>query len=152
MKTPLLSALTLVIALGGCSSSWNPLNWGGSDVPDTLEPEGGYAAATADGRPLVSEVTGVTVERTPGGVILRATALPPSQGYWSVALVPETRDPVDGRMTYRFVAWPPIQPMPASTPVSREVTAARFINAYALESIQHISVVGATNQRTITQR
>ena len=39
MKIPLLAALTLVIALGGCASRWNPMNWAGSNsTPDTLEP------------------------------------------------------------------------------------------------------------------
>lgn len=152
MKIPLLAALTLVIALGGCASRWNPVNWAGSrSVPDTLEPEEGYAAATADMRPLIAQVTGLAIDQAPGGVIVRATGLPPTQGYWSVALLPE--GPAEnGTMSYRFVAVPPLTPQPAATPAAREVTAARFINAYQLENIRHIVVVGETNQRSVTAR
>ena len=152
MKIPLLAALTLVIALGGCASRWNPMNWAGSNsTPDTLEPEEGYAAATVDTRPLVAQVTGLTIDQAPGGVIVRATGLPATQGYWNVALLPQ--GPAEScTMTYRFVAVPPGRPVPAGSAAAREVTAARFLNAYQLESIRHIVVVGETNQRSVTAR
>ena len=58
------------------------------------------------------------------------------------------REAVDGVMTYRFVANPPVTPMPQGTPWSAGIEAAAFISAYDLDSIREITVISATNQRS----
>ncbi|HEY0274900.1 MAG TPA: hypothetical protein VGC31_02345, partial [Paenirhodobacter sp.] len=75
----LVLPVVLSVALAGCS--WmNPKNWfGGSQKVQTLDPEGGYAAATRDARPLVLQVTDLRLDRTLTGAIVSATGLPPTQ-------------------------------------------------------------------------
>lgn len=140
-----LAVLGLALAVAGCSSGVNPMNWGG-DAPVSIDPETTRAAEIGR-RPLVADVTALSIEPMDGGVIVRATGLPPSQGYWDAALVPSPRDAVDGVMTYRFVAVPPPGPTATGTPWSREVEAAAFISTYDLGAIREIVVQGETNQR-----
>ncbi|MFD1911365.1 hypothetical protein [Halodurantibacterium flavum] len=158
MTKPLLAAMAALMVLSACSSvresRANPLNWfgggGGSrSAPGTLEPPGGFRVAEADARPLVAEVTQMSVEPMPGGVIVRATALQPTQGYWEAALVPENDGrPVDGVMTFRFVALPPLTPSAVSTPQSRLVTAAAYVPDSRLAGVRQITVLGSTASRS----
>ena len=50
-----------------------------------------------DPRPLINQITDLKLERVPGGAILRATGLPPTQGYFDGALLLMNRgQPVNG--------------------------------------------------------
>lgn len=140
------AALLLALLLAGCGTALNPIRWGG-DTPQSIDPEDTRAAQNA-ARPLVAEVSALAVEPMDGGVIVRATGLPPSQGYWDAALVPTPREPVNGVMTYRFVAEPPARGSAPGTPWSREVEAAAFLSSYDLDQIREIVVIGAGNQRS----
>lgn len=117
----------------------------------TIEPQGGYAIVAQDTRPLVQTITAVDVEPVKGGALLRASALPPTQGYHDAALVREGRGPVDGVLSYRFVARPPLAPAPVSTDRSRELTAAASLSSFDLEGVRRIVVSGATNQRSVSR-
>lgn len=146
MNTPLVATLCATLALGACSSisnsRLNPFNWfGGSEETAVLLPD-----APADSRLLVSQVTDMKLEKMPGGVIIRAVGLPPTQGYWEAALV--ARPVEDGTIIYDFRVFPPITGQIASTTQSREVTVAAFLSNVKLESIRQITVQGATNART----
>lgn len=144
MPKPLVAALMLALLAAGCNTALNPINWSG-DTPQSISPE---ATRGVQGRPLVAEVTALSIEPMDGGVIVRATGRPTSQGYWDAALVPTPREAVDGVMTYRFVANPPVTPMPQGTPWSAGIEAAAFISAYDLDSIREITAISATNQRS----
>ncbi len=142
-------ALALVLTLvSGCAtvreSRLNPVNWFGSDE-ETIEP----IEEEGERRPLVSVITGLVIERTPGGAIVRATALPGSQGWFAPELVPTTSDgdPVEGVLSYAFRAVPPEVPTRQSTPQSRELSAAVFIPNLVLERVRSIRVTGAQNSR-----
>ncbi|RWR07870.1 hypothetical protein D2T29_17810 [Sinirhodobacter populi] len=160
-RTPLPFRMILVpiafsVALAGCG--WmNPMNWfGPSERVQTLEPKGGYAAALQDDRPLVPQVTDLRIDRTLTGAIVSATGLPPTQGWWNAALVAENDGlPVDGVITYRFVAAPPPAVSPdahrALSPESRELTAAASINATRLAQTRRVVVIGAENSRAVTR-
>lgn len=150
--TPLrpLALPLLALSLAGCG--W----FGGSQYAKTLEPEGGYIKPQEDGRVPVAEVTNVTVEQSLSGAIVRATGLPPTQGWWAARLVAENDGhPVDGVMTYRFLLAPP----PADsadahrvmTPTSREVTAAAFIRGPRLAGVHQVVVIGAQNSRSASR-
>ncbi|WP_022704778.1 hypothetical protein [Pseudorhodobacter ferrugineus] len=146
MNTPLVATLCATLALGACSSisnsRLNPFNWfGGSEETVTLLVE-----APQDSRLLVSQVTDLTLERMPGGVIIRATGLPPTQGYWEAELVARPVD--DGQITFDFRVFPPITAQISSTPQSREVTVATYLSNIKLDSIRQITVQGANNART----
>ena len=64
-----LAVLTVLAVLGACGPKFRP---------GSLEPEGGYPPSIVDERPLVQQITGLDVEPSPGGVIIRAQGLPPT--------------------------------------------------------------------------
>jgi hypothetical protein len=150
MNKTLVTALCATMALGACSSigasRLNPFNWfGRSEQVQVIAP----TADAADPRALVAQVTDLTLERMPGGVIVRATGLPPTQGYWQAELV--ARPIEDGKITYDFRVFPPITPQASSTTQSREVIVGAFLSNIKLDRIRQITVQGANNARTTSR-
>ncbi|HSF65648.1 MAG TPA: hypothetical protein VLA78_14750 [Paracoccaceae bacterium] len=150
MRIPLLAALAIGMTLSGCGtvreSRLNPFNWfGGSEE---AEPQPALPGAPVDRRILVDNVVAMAVERMPGGVIVRATGLPPTQGYWEAELV--ARPVEGGQIVYDFRVFPPVTRQAVSTQQSREVEVATFLSDFRMESegIRQITVQGATNART----
>ena len=149
MTRPTIAALAGLLLLGACGgfsqSNWNPVNWfgGSKEVAVVQTTEDGRPVDT---RPLVDQVLSMSVERYPGGAIIRATGLPPMQGYWNGQLV---QDPVkDGRLTFRFVLFAPPKPTRVSTQQSREVIVGTSLSNKQLEGIREIIVQGAQNARS----
>ena len=149
-KTPIV-LMVASITLAGCNSWVNPANWfggGATEVPKvapTDAPEDTSAGIVpTDSRPLVAQVTAVDFDKFQGGVIVRATGLPPSQGWWQADLVarPVT---ADGVLVLDFHVSAPLEPTTPGTVRSREVTAATSVSAYKLQSIRRIVVQGASN-------
>ena len=140
----LIFATALALTLAGCSriseSRFNPFNWFGR-----AEPAQTVVVTDTDPRPRVAQVTALVIEQTPTGAIIRATGLPPTQGWYAAALVPETDEPVNGEMVYVFRAVPPASPQPVSTVQSRELTVARAISRPMLAQLRVVRVVGAQN-------
>jgi hypothetical protein len=155
MRKPLIAALAGLMVLGACAaareSRLNPANWFGRSQAQapTLAPEGGYGPRVQDNRALVEQVTFAVIEPIPGGAILRATGLPPTQGWWDAELVAETDGVAPGALAFRFVVAAPRTPQPASTPQSREVTVALYLSSIALRDIRQITVRGRTNERLL---
>ena len=146
MRLPLLAALTAVMLLTACGgfreSRLNPRNWFGRSEPvDRV-----LAEAPADPRPMIDQVLMMVVEPYPGGAIVRATGLPPTQGYWDAALEPLPMDE-NGVLVYEFRIFPPIVPRRAGTQPSREITAAASLSDIALQGVTQIVVQGAQNAR-----
>lgn len=153
MKRP-VAALCLVLvtlSLADCGrirdSRLNPFNWFGRShaaaTTATLNPN-----EAADGRQLIREVTDLTLEPMPTGVIVRATGLPPTQGWWKAELVVENHGlPVDGVISYRFLVFQPPGATPASTTQSRVITAAAFLSNPKLAETTKIVVQGEANSR-----
>lgn len=143
--------LAMAVMLSGCGfgqSRLNPFNWFGSGPEaETLDPV--VLEERKDRRPLVAQVTALEVERTPGGAIIRATGLPPVQGWYGAELVNEDRDgqPIDGVLTYSFRAIPTPEPTRVSTVQSRELTVAVFVSDITLAATREIRVTGALNSR-----
>lgn len=145
MKRALVLMTVLGLALGGCGpSKLNPLNWFGKRPVVQKVAENG---ALVDTRGLVDQVLTVKVEPYPGGVIVRATGLPPTQAFWNASLVAQ---PVDekGKLVFEFRIAPPLKPYPAGTQPSREVTVAGNVTDFTLQSVTSIEVVGARNALT----
>ena len=157
MKTPALAALAALVLLAGCGgvrqSALNPLTWfQGTASEPTLVPEGGFRVTT-DNRPLVAEVTELSVERAQGGAIVRAVGLPATQGWWDAELRPDgDLAPVDGELVLSFVVAAPRQPTPQGPARSREVSAGVFVPASTLAATRRITVLGEGGGRTITPR
>jgi hypothetical protein len=154
MRTPVSGLLILALVLAGCGrlaeSRINPFNWFGRSQASTVVVD----EPTVPGRPddpriLVAQVTNMEVARHAGGAIVRATGLPPTQGWWDAALVAENGGvPVDGVLTYRFVVDQPREATRVSTPQSREVTAAAYLSDIKLQGISQIVVLGAENSQS----
>ncbi|MBP9181853.1 MAG: hypothetical protein KBF78_01875 [Fuscovulum sp.] len=141
------AVLTLALILAGCGglrdSKLNPFNWfGKSEETEKLAlPE-----RPADARALVETVLTLQVEDIPGGAIVRATGLTPTQGWWQAELVPLPVE-AEGRLVLEFRIFPPIDDTAVSTPQSREVTVALYLSNIKLAALTEIVVQGQTNAR-----
>lgn len=147
MKKPLMAGIAATLILGGCgfgASRLNPFNWfgGSSETATTAIAE----ARPQDARLLVAEVTDLVVERNQNGAIIRATGLPPTQGFWEAELVP--RPVEDGVLVYDFRVFPPVTRANVSTPRSRQITVGAYLSNIRLQDIRQITVQGSGNART----
>jgi hypothetical protein len=144
-RSALILLLCLVTACSAVRTSrLNPLNWFG---PARAAPVADLVIDAEDPRALVSQVTALSVEPTTGGAIVRATGLPPTQGYWQAELVEvETDDPTT--LTFDFRIFPPLTPNRAGPPQSREVVVAIAVTSVALSGISRITVQGEANALT----
>ncbi|MDD9923054.1 MAG: hypothetical protein OXQ92_12355 [Boseongicola sp.] len=145
-------AVLAVVGLSGCGDrgfSLNPFSWFGSETEvETLDEIN--LQTYVDDRPLIENVTSLTIDRTPGGAIIRATGLPPTQGWHTAALVSDTEgEPVNGVLSYTFRAVPPENTERVSTVQSREITTGKFVSDIVLANVREIRVIGARNIRSI---
>jgi hypothetical protein len=154
MRARIVLALLVVTTAAGCGriadSRINPFNWfGRGERVAMVDAEG--LPIVIDARSLMTEVAALTIERAPGGAIIRATGLPPTQGYWDGGLVPVDRDerPDDrGILSYEFRVFAPTAPQRASTRQSREVVVGRFVSNQTLEGVREIRVIASGNARS----
>ena len=146
MRRPLLAALSALMLVqacgGGFSARLNPFNWFKRSAPTEVV----EVATPADPRALVDRVISLSIDSYPGGAIVRATGLPPSQGWWSAELVAR---PVDekGVLVYDFRVFPPPGPTPPGPQQSREIAVAADLTDRDLAGITQIVVQGANDAR-----
>ncbi|MEB8386386.1 hypothetical protein OO012_04020 [Rhodobacteraceae bacterium KMM 6894] len=162
----MVSGLTLSACSGMRDSRANPANWfGGSKVERRAAP---VAAETFN--PLIPEqresifrrkseeaaydgtllyaVEDVSVERSAGGAIIKATGLSLRQGAFDVRLVPENKgEPVDGVLTYAMRALQRTD-TPQGPDQTRRVRAGVFITSQMLAKVRAVQVLGQTNTAT----
>jgi hypothetical protein len=144
------AVLALFLLLSACAgysdSNYNPMNWfDGSQPADQVtlvEP-----STDTDPRPLVEQVVSMSVEPMQGGAIVRATGLPPAQGFWAGELTPRPLDE-NGRLIYDFRLVPPRGTVLIGTEFSREVTVGAFLTDIELADIRQIVVQGELNARS----
>jgi hypothetical protein len=86
------------------------------------------------------------VEEIPGGAIIRATGLTPTQGWWQAELVPQPVD-VNGRLVLEFRIFPPVETTRVNTPRSREVVVAEYMSNIKLGPVREVVVQGVSNAR-----
>jgi hypothetical protein len=140
--------LGLGLAVAGCAgvrqSRLNPFNWFKKSQPrETII----LPKEAVDDRPLVDTVLSLEVEPIPGGAIVRARGVTPTQGWWNAELV--ARDVDDkGVLVYEFRLLPPIAQADVNTQTSREIDVAIYISDVKLEPVREIVVQGATNARS----
>lgn len=164
MRATLLAFLALTLTLSACGaireSRFNPLNWFGRSEASRVEEAQAFARPT-ETRPLVDQVTAMTIERIPGGAILRATGLPPTQGFWDAELVRVDQvietEGADGTITrviddsvlvFDFRLNPPPYQARQGTVPSREVEVATYLTDNELDTVSRVVVRGARTERT----
>jgi hypothetical protein len=84
------------------------------------------------------------IEPVRSGVLVRATGLPPTQGFWDAALVQLPNDG-SGTLVLEFRVFPPVTPAAEGTKPSRQITAVASITNFNLDGITSIEVKGAQN-------
>ena len=140
-----LAALTLSACGGARDSRLNPMNWFSRSQ---AEPTLGPVRETTDRRPLVPNVASLVIERTSTGAIVRAEAVMPTAGYWDAELVAENNGrPVDGVLTYRFVAARPRQGVQVAADAPRTLVVAAPLSVFDLEVVREVVVQGAEGSR-----
>lgn len=140
--------LGLGLALTGCGglrqSRLNPFNWFRKSEPrETIVLPG----EKTDPRGLVETVLSMAVEPIPGGAVVRARGLTPTQGWWEAELVARDVDE-NGVLVYEFRLQPPTGRTDVNTQRSREIDVAIYISDVKLENVREIVVQGATNARS----
>ena len=149
MRRPLLAALTAVMLLqacgGGFSARLNPFNWFKRSAPaEVVVVEAGVVT---DARPLVERVVSLNIDSYPGGAIVRATGLPPTQGWWDAELVARPLDE-NGVLVYDFHVFPPKTPTGTGPQQSREIAVAADLSTRELSAVRQIIVQGANDARS----
>ena len=140
--------LGLGLALAGCGaigkSKLNPFNWFKKSEPrETIVLPG----EKDDPRPLVDTVLSMQVEPIPGGAVVRARGVTPTQGWWDADLV--KRDVEDeGVLVYEFRLKAPAEQSGVSTQQSREIDVAIYLSDVKLQNVHEIVVQGAKNARS----
>lgn len=144
----ILLAFGLIFAVAGCSTNLNPFNWfgGNKDEISSIAPRGGYSDPV-DRRPMIAQISSLSVDRTPYGVILRAHGMAPSIGYHDADLV-EVADAGAGLLVFEFRAWPPQFASTTGSAHQREVVAATFLSNQTISGIRQIRVISAGNTKT----
>jgi hypothetical protein len=156
MRVSVAIAAAACLGLSGCDSNLNPVNWFGGDQPgqETVR-LAEVQEAPADPRPLIDQVTALSAERVPGGILLTAVGLPPTQGWFAAELVPEQvgiddRPLVeDGVLALRFVAVPPPAPGRVGPERSRQITAGLFLSSDTVAGARSILVRGDRANRSV---
>jgi len=155
----IILAFGLVLSVAACSgggrgslASLNPINWfgGGQNAAggqaQSLAPRRGYGVAV-DTRPPVDQITALEVEPTASGVIVRATALPPSDGFYDAGLV-QVAFQNSRELRYEFRARPPAQVVRIGAPLQRQIIAAVHLTKAQLTGIRRIVVTAQRNSRS----
>jgi hypothetical protein len=146
-RVPLI--LSLCLSLAACGESrLNPMNWFGGDREERIAVT--EIATPTDPRPLVAEVTGLSIEATTSGAILTATALAEATGYWQPGLILVERD--DDTAIYEFRAAPPPAGATAGPEPTRVIVAAVALGRGDLEGLRSITVIARSNRRTVERR
>lgn len=144
-----LVVLGLGLALAGCGglrqSKLNPFNWFKKSQPrETIV----LPDEQADARPLVDTVLTMAVEPIPGGAVVRARGVTPTQGWWDAELVARDVDE-KGVLVYEFRLVPPTGQTDVNTQQSREIDVAIYISDVKLAAVREIVVQGARNARSV---
>ncbi|WP_299145584.1 hypothetical protein [uncultured Tateyamaria sp.] len=174
LTTSLLVATMTVTACGAVRDSRiNPFNWFGSSRSEPIE-----RAPVKEDNPLIPEerrglftsvrretevylgtpldqVSGLVIERVPGGAIVRATAIASVDGVYNVQLTPADDDgepDENGTLTYRFEGVKPANAGRRNSQTQRTYNAAVRLTDQELSRVRSIRVEGVRNAQTVARR
>lgn len=152
MTTRLITVIAMVLVVAGCGrvaeSRFNPFNWFGSSQEEqtSLIPSDANYRAPVDSSVQIAELTGMRVDRMPGGAIVTAEGVAPTQGFWDPSLV-EAEAEEGGAIVLDFRVERPFRRHPAGGVPTRTVSAGVFLSDIKLRGVNRIIVRGATTQR-----
>ncbi len=161
MRVSLPLMICAALATTGCArladSRINPLNWFGSSqsAPVTASGElrplvlASRTTEVTDQRGAIQQVTGLAIERTPSGAIVRATGVASTQGQFNAQLVEVSN--TGGVLTFAFRIEAAAGFSGQNSTFSRQVTVARALSANDLAGVRTIRVQGSTNQRSASR-
>ena len=146
------------LLLSGCSSKTDSTASGNTNplIPEKTNSGlfGNQRARDAiyQGRPL-QQVTGITIEPSQGGAIIRVLGVADRQGVYDVRLTPVNvgDQPVNGVLAYRLEGVLPSDSTPVGTVATREVTVARAVTDQTLAGAREIRVEARQNAQ-VTRR
>lgn len=157
-----LPVLAAALALtSGCSSlresGLNPTNWFGGarmapaampreNLPDLVPARGGVRVV--DRRELVAEVLSVSAGAVNGGLMVQATGIAPTQGFYNAELV-RVPSQTQGLLRLAFRAQRPAGAAAIGSPRSRRIAVATVLSPEALAGIRRIRVEAAGSAREI---
>lgn len=151
MKTGLIAGIVILSLAAGCGriseSRLNPLNWFGNSRAEatTLIPEdGGFGLP--DTSVQIAALTAMKVDRMPGGAIVTAEGVAPTQGFWEPELV-EADAQEAGALIFDFRVQRPYAQQPAGAVATRTISAGVFVSDLQLQGVRRIIVRGADTQR-----
>ncbi len=167
MRHPLMALILVSFTLSACAtvrdSRFNPFNWFGQSREEavaaaedgevnTLIPRRASIFRDNDmgeyvGVPM-EEVRALSVERVPGGALIRATALAAKQGAYDLRLVPD-EDAEPDMLSYQLLGIYNPDVRRVGTEASREFTVATRVTDQDLEGIRTIWVSARTNARSV---
>ena len=141
--------LVACVTLAGCggigSSAINPLNWfGGQEEQAGVLPEN--VEVVRDRRPVIAEITRLSLETVPGGAIVSARGLVPTPGWFAADLVLDPSRSGPGIAAFAFRAAPP-QATSGGSGSARIITAGTYLSDGDLVGIREIRVYSASNIR-----
>ncbi|MFT5629762.1 MAG: hypothetical protein ACI9HB_000924 [Gammaproteobacteria bacterium] len=160
MRVSLPLMLCAALATTGCArvaeSRMNPLNWFGKSTSAPLTASGELrplvptkrATRLVDGRGGIQSVTGLAIEKTPNGAIVRATGVASTQGQFNAQLVPVSNEGGVLTLVFRIEG---VANAATNAAFSRQVTVARVLTFADLTGVRTIRVQSATNQRSASR-
>ncbi|MBA3324260.1 MAG: hypothetical protein H0T41_02945 [Rhodobacteraceae bacterium] len=155
-----VSALAGAVLLAGCSLPFGsiPASERNADSPEVVRDEerglltGLFTRAPRDLPDAVPvPMREAALERGYGGVILRATGVAPTQGFYDAALVAENDGVPDaaGVLTVALVAVPPETPVDVGPERTRLLLTAAYLSERELRDIRALRVVSAASSVTL---
>ncbi|TCL09538.1 hypothetical protein BXY66_1589 [Shimia isoporae] len=169
MRTALTVLLLSTLTLTACQTRLNPFNWFGSDrevqavkdaveageanplVPNSSNTNKGIFSkkpAPVYAGTLIAQVKSVQVLRVTEGALIEAVGVSNVHGVHSLKLDPQNDGkPVNGVLTYSFLAVHPKGGFTGGPEQSREVTVAHVVTSAQLSGVRTIRVVAAQNAR-----
>lgn len=147
---PILLASGLVAGCAGGGTFGGLFSSPGQQQAIPVGPvESGAGLALAEGSVVLPAVENVDADRSRQGVILRARAIAPRQGFWGGALVSTGSPAESGVEVVEFRAFPPIEPHPVGTPRSRLIEVGRFYSNAEMQAINSFRVIAGQNALSV---
>lgn len=142
---------TSILILAGCSEgnlgNLNPLTWFGNDSQTA---ESSVDSVLVDNSVMVPQVTNLAQFPITNGLIISASGMPNTQGFYNPVLLPLNDEmPMDGYLNYELRASAPKEETNVGTYRSRQLDAALTITEDKLKNIIGIRVIALENSLQI---